>query len=495
MVNRHGALCACKPPRSVPAGYSMGSRRRREGRWNTVGPLSLAVTFAAFQLAGGCSTPAESGPYRPGPGSGGGADGGTGVFAPPGSLPDADGDGFPDIAEAAAGTDPNDPTSRIPEDDFFVVLPYQGPVENRTLRFSTDIALGDVMFLVDTTSSMEEERQNLIAGLVNVIIPGIEAQIPNVHFAAAGFDDYPVTGFGRDFDVPFYSLASLGPRDADVGAWSLPAACDVGWPDRGAGARRERAPRHPRSGRGSSLPQRFHVGWKRATSRPFGSPPPAMRTRVAPVDRFPVAPVPRSSTVRPVLGTRAFARGALPIVVLIGDAPFHNGPSGTAPYPFPTPSYDDAVTALNAIGARVLPIFSGDPIHIDDYHRIATDTGAVRADGSPLTFALDPSGAGLDQTVVNGVAELVGGSPQDVSTRKENRTRQRRRCRCNTVHRFNHFRSRGTRPEFPDADTRARMRRRSTRPSPGPPSTSPSSSRTTSAPRRTKSRSSELALW
>ncbi len=84
------------------------------------------------------------------------------------------------------------------------------------------------------------------------------------------------------------------------------------------------------------------------------------------------------------------------------------------------PTYAETVSALTGIGARVVGIFSGTGGLISDYQTVATDTGSVRADGSPLVFTISGDGTGLDSTVVDAIAELVGGTPQDVSTRTEN---------------------------------------------------------------------------
>jgi hypothetical protein len=78
------------------------------------------------------------------------------------------------------------------------------------------------------------------------------------------------------------------------------------------------------------------------------------------------------------------------------------------------------------IGARVIglstdyiPSNPGYPAtgHICE---IAEATGAVRGDGSPLCFELGSSGTMITDEVVNAIAELVGGTPQDVNTRTEN---------------------------------------------------------------------------
>ncbi|HBQ09828.1 MAG TPA: hypothetical protein DEF51_01100, partial [Myxococcales bacterium] len=86
-----------------------------------------------------------------------------------------------------------------------------------------------------------------------------------------------------------------------------------------------------------------------------------------------------------------FRPGSLPIILLFGDYAFHNDPMGNASYSFGGPSYADTVAGLTGIGARVIGIFSGSTGR-DDYEAIARDTGAVRADGTPLVFDIDGSG-------------------------------------------------------------------------------------------------------
>ena len=83
---------------------------------------------------------------------------------------DSDGHGVTDLGEVhGTMTDPLDRTSTIPEDAFFVVLPYNGPHENRTLRFGTNIQVADVFFLMDTTGSMYEEVANVQTGMETII--------------------------------------------------------------------------------------------------------------------------------------------------------------------------------------------------------------------------------------------------------------------------------------------------------------------------------------
>ncbi len=341
--------------------------------------------------------------------------------------PDTDGDGYTDLVERAAGTSPTDPSSTVPATDYFVVLPYNGERVMRPLRFGTNISKADVFFLVDMTGSMGGERTNLIRGLVDTIIPGIAAAIPNVQFGAGGFDDYPYASFGSAPDLPFYLLRSIGPADEDIGGWSIPAGpttcprsagtSDIGRISGGPNGRWdildavEGLPCHGGSdGPESYVPALYATATGMGLSWPGGSIPGA----------------PACASVPDELGVRrgypCFRPGALPIILLFGDFNFHNGPGGTEPYSFPSPSYAETVAALNGIGGRVIGVFSGGTGSSlrSDYEQTARDTGAVTVGGMPLVFDIASNGSGLGTAVVDAVGQLVGGTPQDVSTRTQN---------------------------------------------------------------------------
>jgi hypothetical protein len=362
---------------------------------------------------------------------------------------DTDGDGVTDFGEVyGTMTDPLDPTSTIPEGDFFLVLPYEGEHQVRTLRFGTSIRTADVFFLVDMTASMKDERTNLINTLLTVIVPGIQDAIPNVEFGVGGFDDYPLDPYGSGMDLPFYLLREIAPFDQDLGAWSVrasasacpanPATHDLGVLTGAPNGRPdllealEGLPCH----NGADVPEStLPALWATATGRGLTWPGGSIPDRACP--SIPDEPAPRR-------GYPCFRAGALPIIVMVGDAMFHNGgAAGTAwPYSHPAPNYPETIAALHDIGARVLPIFSGTAVSVScagagcpppgaamepadglggsDFKALARDTGAVRPDGRTLALGIQPDATGLDRAVVDAIVELVGGTVQDVSTGTRN---------------------------------------------------------------------------
>jgi len=352
---------------------------------------------------------------------------------------DTDGDGFTDLAEAAAGTNPIDPASGIPDTDFFVVLPYEGDRENRTLRFGTDIHIADVFFLADMTGSMRGVRENIIRGLTDTIIPGIAAAIPDVQFGAGGYDDYGVVDFGWPpssswRDLPFYLLRAIGPADADLGAWSLaagpttaecpndPSIMDIGTiggAPNGIPDILEAVTGLPCHGGYDGNESTGPALWATATGMGLSwdaTGTDGMRYMGSVPDQAcPAVP----DETSPRFGYPCFRPGAQPIILVFGDNNWHNAPGGTA-YSFAAPTYADTAAALTAIGARVIPIVNSYGTAPTDYVAIARDTGAVRADGSELVFTIASGGTGLTTAVVDAVVELVTGTPQDVSTRTEN---------------------------------------------------------------------------
>ncbi len=307
---------------------------------------------------------------------------------------DSDGDGVTDLGEVEGSmTDPTDPTSTIPEGDFFVVLPYNGSHENRTLRFGTDISVADVFFLIDTTGSMQGAIDNVNSSLRSLATM-IEATIENVQFGVGSYEDFPTSPYGETTgyfgraraDRPFHlEIAITDDLTAVQAALSLMADGGNDWPESATEALYLTATGEGLSYSGGSIP-------------------------------------PQSCPVIPdEMGTRrgypCFRPGALPIVVLVTDADFQNGPSGTTYSGIPTAhSFDQAVTALNSIGARVIGV-NLSTAH-DEMAVLATMTGTVDGSGTPLVY--DGSPSTTSDQILAGIQQLAGGTPQDVTTRTEN---------------------------------------------------------------------------
>ena len=346
---------------------------------------------------------------------------------------DTDGDGVTDFGEVhGTMTDPLDPASTIPEGDFFVVLPYNGDRQVRDLRFGTNISVADVFFLMDTTGSMGEELSNIQRAMETVIVPGVQGLVPDVQFGAGGFDDFPVGFHGAGFDLPYYHLIDIVPFVADMGAFTPPSAFgDVGrfvpGPPNGLSDIVEAVRSYPRHGGGNGCESGVEALYQTATGEGVswggGSVPPKT---------CPVSP----DEVGLRRGYPCFRPGALPIVVFVSDAPFHEPlPSG---WPLDTQetciysevgsahTYDQALGALRGIGARVVSLSSDSIPSGSSYPataqmcNLSRDTGAVRGDSSPLCFEIGTDGSDIGTDVVNAIAELVGGTPQDVSTRTQN---------------------------------------------------------------------------
>ncbi|MFO0694386.1 MAG: pre-peptidase C-terminal domain-containing protein [Polyangiales bacterium] len=152
--------------------------------------------------------------------------GGITVELPPGlyGMPDADGDGVPDVADAC----PADPSLfRAPctagtTQGFFHVLPYgAAPVDDR-LSVSIRLKTADVYLLIDNTGSMGGEIANLQASLTSGTIDGscaagveggvlgaIRCAIPDSAFGVGFFREYGDGHYGDGRNVAFAHVLDI----------------------------------------------------------------------------------------------------------------------------------------------------------------------------------------------------------------------------------------------------------------------------------------------
>ncbi len=322
---------------------------------------------------------------------------------------DSDGDGFTDLVETAAGTDPGDPGSGIPAEDFFFILPYLDPPENEPLEFATDIVRADVFFAMDTTASYGGEIANLQTAL-GTLLGAITAAIPDAYFGVGRVEDFPVSPVGSPGDVPFALLTGM----TDDSSGAVTAAVNALDPAAGGGDIPE-----------SSMEALYQI----ATGAGFSS---GGTSYVAPVD---------CTGLAGSLGGACFRAGALPIVVLITDAPFHLPADYTGLGIAGTHGTGMTSTALGALGAKVIGIASNGAARADlEYFAYATATwlppealgglpgdttcltglaGAthpVAANGNcPLVFDVDETGAGLGATIEDAILGLAQLGTIDVS--------------------------------------------------------------------------------
>lgn len=277
---------------------------------------------------------------------------------------DTDGDGVADGVEVVAGTDPTDASSTIPETDFYVVLPFEDPPQTDELDFTARLGKADVFFLIDTTGSMGGAIRNVQTTLSSTIVPAIDDAIADAQMGVADYKDFPVSPYGGGGDYPFWLRQpvtdSVPAVQAALGALSASGGADG--PESMVEALYETARGTCASGTGA--------------------------------------------------GAACFRADAQPIVVVVTDAPTHNGPGGAHRYSFAARSWDEAVAVLNAIDAKILGVRVG---YFDYLSELANATSSRRSDGSPTVYSA-PRGT-VDAAVVDGIIDLVGGVPQDVSRR------------------------------------------------------------------------------
>lgn len=272
--------------------------------------------------------------------------------------------------------------------DVCLDLPPREPPESIDVRFVARIATADVLFLVDVTGSMVEEIEQIRRSLREEIAPALAEAIPDVHMAVAELADFPVSPYGDESDVPF-RMITTSTADVSVVQSGLDALTPRGGND---------VPE-------SQVEALFQVATGRGIARYV---PPA------------ICP---SSTI----GYPCFRADGARIVLLFTDAEFHNGPRDHAFYErtllgVQPATYPQAVAELNAIGAKVLGLFSGGDFGgstaIEHLREIARDTGAVTVDDrgneEPLVVDIGLNGELLGPSVVDLVRTLVGEVPIDV---------------------------------------------------------------------------------
>ncbi len=330
---------------------------------------------------------------------------------------DTDGDGVTDLGEVRGSmTDPTDASSTIPDEDFFVVLPYQGDHAMRTLRFGTDLKRADVYFLIDTTQSMQAPLDNVRTSL-STIAAQIGTRIPDVQMGVGRFDDFPFRS-GR-------TVCSAG--DCFPEYYGLPAgAVSAGSPADVPYAHLRDITSDVSAVQASLNGLTLHYGATCAESQVQALYQTATGAGGSWRDNYGnTAAVSARACSDGRVGAPCFRTGALPIIVMVSDAEWHDGPSRSNAYQGITPAptqFAAAVTALSNIGARMVGVNvfgeSTCPRGRSELETMARMTGTVNGAGEPLVF--DAEGGNVSTAIIDGIASLATSTPQDVNTRTEN---------------------------------------------------------------------------
>lgn len=351
------SIIAIIPPGIAPGSYLLtvqsGNGATEFDAFNvtigTAGPQGPAGATGATGPAGPAGPAGATGPQGPA--------GATGPAGPAGAVASFDAlNGIACTLNASAGsialTYATDGTATL---KCVVAQPPPPPPTNGGL---------DVVFLVDTTGDMGSVLTALQQGLASTVIPAIRASYGDSEFAIASFRDYPFSMYGDPTygDFPYKVIQALTSDVTVVQASANGLSLGYGGDS-------------PESGTAAL--------WALATGNSLTWP----------------------SGVTPA-STIGFRSGSRRIVVVITNADFHNDYQTQFPYSFTSPVFSDAVTAMNAIGAKVTGIFDGSPtaagrLNLNAY---AMSTGAFVA---PSAFGATSTECA---TGLNGADETPSGS-------------------------------------------------------------------------------------
>ncbi len=296
----------------------------------------------------------------------------TGLYVPDG------GDNAPD-ASFDAGIDSGMDAGI--DADLCIEVPFDGGPVEISLEVEAQIGAADIAFLIDVTSSMDQEIDRIRARLRDSIAPAIREAIPDSRLAVATFADFAVGSYGssvrgdKPFELRLPMTDDISAVQAAVNSITMADGRDV-------------------------EESQVEALYQLATGEGRGSHVP------------PSAGCPSGGR-----GYACFRSDAMAVVMLFTDAEFHNGPDGAHPYGsdvVPRPAtYPDALAALRALDMRVIGFDSGRGVPRQHLERVARDTGAV-ADGDELVYDIGSTGEGLSAGVVEAIRTFASTAEQDV---------------------------------------------------------------------------------
>jgi hypothetical protein len=341
----------------------------------------------------------------------------------PGSN-DSDGDGWTDLQEQMCGSDPTDPEDVCVGTNGIQVDAYSVNVVEVT--FDTAIQMGDIMFLLDETGSMQGTLDD-VADNFQDVADEINALIPDLTFGVASYDDYNYTppgvdpgyGFGSGDDLPFkrrqQQTTNLAAAQAALGA--LVAGGGDDWTESTVEALYQAA---------------TGAGYDQDCDGIFDPETDVQPFITSPTDAFNGNVIGTYNASVPGTGTdggNAFRPGAVPILVYSTDAtvrnafpPYGEGPKGASPPGGcdPDASAPMLSSALSDINARAIGVaaVTTDPVPAMEMVAGFTDSwldlnGNGSADAGEWMVYSSQTSTIVDQ-VVAGIEEFTANVTYDL---------------------------------------------------------------------------------
>lgn len=320
---------------------------------------------------------------------------------------DSDNDGFDDLAEVTYGSDPLDDQDGIPEEHFYVILPYTAPDdEARTLKFKTDVEKVDILILLDRSSSMAGEIDNLKTGINSEIVTNISSNINDAGFGLATFDDWK--GLNGDSIFSLVQPITTSTSDIQSAVNGVTNLSSCGWEPH------QEALYQIADGSGYSGDFTF-------TKRPSS-------TNACDVDGdyTPSITAADCSSSDGSIGGACFRKDAMPIIIMLSDEGFTSFPEAVFSWTIDYHDKADAIGALNDINAKFIGVDSWDsamtwtPAPEADFKEISNATGSVSAtNGEPFFYKINSDGSGLSAQIKDAVMELTSNIKLDVWVESE----------------------------------------------------------------------------
>ena len=308
---------------------------------------------------------------------------------------DTDGDGATDLVEQLAHTDPTSASSHLPTSSLVAELPYRvggvGGIENQEFSFTQRTRPADVMFVVDSTGSMQPTITQLQTASA-AIIDGVNSSLgasADVRFGVADYRDF---GEGAPGETTAYAF-NVRQRLVRNGALAQ-AALRAVTAEGGGDAPEATVPALYGLLNGLGLSTYRNAFNRVATAADCGGDATAF-------------------------GWSCFLPGRTPVLIVYSDAGWHNGPGSTTNFYTLSPSaptYAQLSGEMTRRGARFIAVDVSTSVrdHSTASARFAADTNNVPASGSPFVFV--GSASATQAQVISAVSTIVGQGRATVST-------------------------------------------------------------------------------